>query len=355
MRRKKTNIDTRVFERFEEICRRYSVRSSEDNLNALLDVYQILIPNWKGDFNRFNRRLSQKNSTNNKVFDDFLRIQLPEDYSIENLKARRNEGGNSFIDIMQRGRIIHLSNKIAHQFDFIFESRLKEFMQTMCIPIHTPEEFYEIKRLIRQRYNARTKSGIKGAAEAILISQFGFEPEDFMEGKNLDTLDFKDLIKGYNDGMYIKDTEIENVDRLVHDQGRKDVSYGLKKVDDQNTLFVMDIQKFGQFSVHVKDPNLISQIRVRYRMPLYRRETSLLVDHMSDKAKEFLEAAKTDDSLDEERRIPRYVSDARKQRERLTEEIKFLDLTGAEKHELAVKGGLIRGNLEEIDNSKEER
>lgn len=344
-----------VFKRFEEVCKKYSASPSEDNLNALLEIYQALVPNWIESFNQFNRSLSERNSTKNRIFDDFLRVQLPDGYSIEDLKAPKNKDHNSFIDIMQRGRIIHLSNKIAHQFEFIFESRLKEFMQTNGITMDTPDEFYEIKRLIRQRYNPKTKFRTKATAESILISQFGFESEDFAEGKNLDILDFAELIRAYNDAMYIKDTEIESVDRLVHDYGRKDISYGLKKVDDDNILFVMDIQKFGQFAVHIKDPNLISQIRVKYRMPLYRRETRLLVDHMSDKAKEFLDDAKTDDSMDTERGIPKFISSSKKQRERLKAEIKFLDLTEAEKHEIAVKGGLIRRDLEEIDGSQDER
>lgn len=355
MRKEKTKIDNEVFKDFKKIFKEYSTNPSEENLNRLLEIYQRLIPNWVEDFNRFNRKLSEKNSTKNKIFDDFLRIQLPEGYSIEDLKAPPNRDHNSFVDIMQRGRIIHLSNKIAHQFDFIFESRLKEYMQKNGIRMDTPDEFYEIKSKIRQIYNARTRKQIKGKAEAILISQFGFEIEDFAEGKNLSALGFEELIEAYNDAMYIKDTEIESVDRLVHDHGRQDISYGLMKVDEDNILFVMDVQKFGQFAVHIKDPNLISQIRVKYRMPLYRKETQILVDHLSDKAKEFIADAKTDDSMDEERRIPRFISNAKKQRARLKEEIRYLDLTRAEKHELAVKGGLIRKDLEDIDKLRDER
>lgn len=114
----------------------------------------------------------------------------------------------------------------------------------------------------------------------------------------------------------------------------------------------MDIQRFGQFSVHIKDKELISQIRTEYKMPLYNRETNMLVDRISDKAKEFFGDARNDYSLDKERRIPRFISEKRKKRARLKEEIKYLDLKPEKKHELAVKGGLIKRELEEIYESE---
>jgi len=49
------------------------------------------------------------------------------------------------------------------------------------------------------------------------------------------------------------------------------------------------------------------------------------------------------------------MSEMQKQRVRLLEELKFLDLTKAEKHELGVKGGLTRKELQELDDAKEER
>lgn len=155
--------------------------------------------------------------------------------------------------------------------------------------------------------------------------------------------------------MYMKALEIENVNKLAHDYDLDDVSYGVKKVDEDNILFVMDVQGFGQFSVHMKEPNLIAQIKNKYRMPIYRRKTEMLVNHMSEDAKEFVQECREDDSMDEERNIPKFASETRKQRARLLEEIKFLDLTKAEKHELAVKGGLMKKELEELDFTEEER
>lgn len=354
MERKIEKVDKRIFEAFRKILEEYTIKDSEDNLNDLLEVYQALVPNWVNDFNRLSNDLTARTGTKSKIFQDFLKLQLPRGYNIQNLKAPKNEKHDLLVDIMQRGRIIHLSNKIAHQFDYIFETQLRIYMAQNGISTYTPEEFYEVKRLIRQVYSERTRPQIKERAIATLLQQYHFEKEDFVQGKNLDVLDFRELIQAYNDGMYIKDEEIESVDRLAHNYDKQEVSYGIKRIDNSNTLFVMDVQGFGQFSVHMKDPSLIAQIKRKYKMPLYRTETAILVDHMSDTARDFIEEAQADDSMDEERRIPQFVSERKKRRIRLKEEIKYLDLTPAEKHELGVKSGLIRRDLEDIDRDSEE-
>lgn len=356
MRKEVKKLDSRVFKEFNSICEKYIINTSEDNLNSLLDIYQKLNPNWVDSLNKLNKRLSEESNIQDRMFDDFLKVELPEGYTVKDLKAPKNKNQDPLTDIMQRGRIIHLSNKIAHQFEFIFESRLKEYMAKNGISCNTKAEFCEVKRLIRKIYAPETKTKVKENAKCILDMDYGFESTDFEEAKNLDNLNFPALIKAYNDGMYLKAMEIENVNKLIHHHGKEEeVSYGLRKDCEENMLFVMDIQGFGQFSVHVKDPRLVAQIKTKYKMPLYKRETLMLVDHMSSTAEEFMEEAKTDDSMDEERDIPKYVSEERKQRARLLEEIKFLDLNRAEKHELAVKGGLLRRELEELDNAEEER
>jgi len=256
---------------------------------------------------------------------------------------------------MNRGRIIHLSNKIAHQFEYIMDSKLKEYMTRNGIEAATKEEFRQIKSLIRKIYREGSKDTVKQKAKETLKQDYHFTEEDFEKGRNLDSRNLPELVKVYNDGMYIKALEIENVNRLAHDYDRDDISYGVKKIDEDNILFVMDVRGYGQFSVHMKDPNLIAQIKTKYTMPIYRRKTEMLVNYVSKQAKEFIEESKQDDSMDEERNIPKHASEIRKKRARLLEELKFLDLTKAEKHELGVKGGLNRKELQELDNAEEER
>lgn len=62
---------------------------------------------------------------------------------------------------MNRGRIIHLSNKIAHQFEYIMDSKLKEYMTRNGIEAATKEEFRQIKSLIRKIYREGSKDTVK--------------------------------------------------------------------------------------------------------------------------------------------------------------------------------------------------
>lgn len=344
-----------IIEEFEAIYEDYSIHSSEENLNGLLDVFQKLKPNWVEEFNKLNQILLDEKNIEDKTFDSFLTIKLPKAYTIDRLKVPKNEKNSVVVDIMQRGRIIHLVNKIAHHFEDVFDNRIMEYMIKNSIPCETREEFYDVKRQIRQIYNPNTKSRIKEIAKSNLILYYGFEEKDFESGKNLETLNLTKLAKAHNDGMYIKDLEIENVNRLVQDYDRDDISYGVKKDNEDNYLFVMDVRGYGQFSVHMKDPNLIAQIKKKYTMSMYKRKTTMLVNYVSKQAKEFIEESKKDDSMDEERNIPKHARKIRKQRARLLEELKFLDLTKAEKHELGVKGGLTRKELQELDDAEEER
>lgn len=344
-----------IIQEFEAICGDYSTHSSEQNLNALLDIFQKLKPDWVEKFNELDERLLDEKNIEDKTFDDFLTIKLPKTYTVDRLKAPKNEKNSVLVDIMQRGRIIHLVNKIAHHFEDVFDNRIMGYIVKNDIPCETREEFDEVKRKIRQIYNPNTKDRIKEIAKSNLILLYGFEGRDFERGKNLDVLNFPELVRAYNDGMYIKALEIENVNRLAHDYDREDISYGVKKFDEDNILFVMDVKGYGQFSVHMKDPDLIAQIKTKYTMPIYRRKTAMLVNYVSKQAKEFIEESKKDDSMDEERNIPKHANEIRKRRARLLEELKFLDLTKAEKHELGVKGGLTRKELQELDDAKEER
>lgn len=355
MRREGKKLGTSVLKEFDAICKNYTIRSSEDNLNSLLDVFQRLKPNWVEQFNDLNQRLLDENKIEDKVFDDFLTAELPKDYTVKDLKVPKNKDEDPFVDIMQRGRIIHVANKIAHHFEDVFHHRLNEYIIKNNISCETREEQYEVRKLVKKVYNPATNERVKELAKSTLMMLYGFEEQDFEKGKNLDVLNLSNLIQAYNDGMYMKALEIENVNKLAHDYDLDDLSYGVKKVDEDNILFVMDVQGFGQFSVHMKDPNLIAQIKNKYRMPIYRRKTEMLVNHMSEDAKEFVQECREDDSMDEERNIPKFASETRKQRARLLEEIKFLDLTKAEKHELAVKGGLMKKELEELDFTEEER
>lgn len=343
---------SKLLSRFNDIVEnRYLLNSSEGNLNELLDFYEELVPDWVQQFNRFNRDLSRRNSTKNQIFDEFLKVQLPEGYSVKDLKAPENKDKNPFKDIMNRGRIIHLSNKIAHQFDYMFRQEISDFLAKNRMRPSTPEEFDQIIMLMRRVYSPTIPTAKKAFAKEQLLT-YGFERDDFEPNSYLNKQNLSGLVRGFSDAMFIKDTEIENVNELVQVHGRRDVSYGVKSDERDNALFVMDVQKFGQFSVHIKNPDLIAKIKQKYEMPIYRRETSVLVDYMSDAAKKFVKDSQEDSSMDRERRIPPKLGYSAKQRRRLVAEINFLDIPAAEKHEIGVKAGLIDSNLKRLETDE---
>lgn len=264
------------------------------------------------------------------------------------------QSGSIYIDIMNRGRIIHLANKIAHQFEYIMDSRLKEYMTRNDIQVETKEQFRQIKSLMKKVYRKDTKDSVKQMAKETLKQEHHFAEEDFEAGKNLDTLMLPELIKAYHNGMYLKALEIGQVDRLAKKHNRQDISYGLRRESDDDILFVMDVSKFGQFSVHVKDPALVAQIRRTYEMPIYRTKTAMLVNHLPNKTKQFIQDSIEDDSLDEERGIAENATEPQKRQARLVAEINELRLPKGAKHDIAVKAGLRKRNLERIDQMKDE-
>lgn len=357
----KKNIDE-VLKRFNSsIDKEYMLNTSDQNLNNLLNFYKELVPDWKSKYNQFNKRI---NTSEERGFDELLGAQLPpKRYTIDNLKVSpdNNEGKNSreilIEDIMQRGRIIHLSNKIAHEFEHIFKSRLREYIKINEIKIpNSRGSFKKILSLMRKVYSPTLDDDKKDIAKQELKA-FGFRDEDFEEGK-LDKCNFEKLILGFNNAMKIKDMEIENVHLLARENKVKEISYGYKEdgTERNGSLFVMDVLNFGQFSVHVKSIDLIEQLKTSpYQMPVYSLETDMLVDHQSKEAREFYDNAISNEEFDEQIGINDKTLEVDKERRRLVEHIKQLDMPKGRKHELGVRYGLGRKQLKRIEAEGEDR
>lgn len=353
----------RILKRFNNnIDEEYMLNTSEQNLNNLLSFYRELVPDWKRKYNKFNKRI---NTSEDNIFDELLGAQLPSKiYTIEDLKVNSddNKGRNSreilVNDIMQRGRIVHLSNKIAHEFEHFFRATLKEYMRTNEIKIpNYKKNFQNVLGLMRKAYSPTLSEDKKDIAKQEL-KRFGFKDEDFEFGKKLDECNFEQLILGFNNAMKIKDMEIENIHLLAKQNRVKEISYGYK--EDQTgrnrSLFVMDISNFGQFSVHVKSMDLIEQLKeTPYQMPIYSVETDILVNYKSKRAREFYESAINNQEFDERLGINEKTPDKDKEKRRLVEHIKQLDMAKGKKHELGVRYGLTRKQLKRIEAEGEDR
>lgn len=352
-----------ILKRFNNnIDKEYMSNTSDQNLNNLLNFYKELVPDWKKKYNKFNKRI---NTSEERGFDDLLGAQLPAKvYTIDDLKVKpdNSNGKNSrellIDDIMQRGRIIHLSNKIAHEFEHLFRATLKEYIRVNKIKIPNQRgNFKNVLGLMRKAYSPTLDEEKKELAKQEL-KRFGFRDEDFEKNTNLDECNFEQLILGFNNAMKIKDMEIENVHLLARENKIKEISYGYKTdgTERSGSLFVMDILKFGQFSVHVKSLDLIEQLKTSpYQMPIYSMETDLLVDHQSEQAREFYNNAIDNQEFDEQLGITDKTLQKDKERRRLVEQIKQLDMPKGRKHELAVRYGLTRKQLKRIEAEGEDR
>lgn len=352
-----------ILKRFNNnIDKEYMLNTSEQNLNNLLSFYKELVPDWKKRYNKFNKRI---NTSEESGFDDLLGAQLPaKKYTIDDLKVSpdNSEGKNSreilIDDIMQRGRIIHLSNKIAHEFEHIFRATLKEYIRVNKIKIpNYNRNFKNVLGLMRKAYSPTLADDKKDVAKQEL-KRFGFRNEDFERGKNLDECNFEQLILGFGNAMKIKDMEIENVHLLVRENKVKEISYGYKedRTGKNGSLFVMDILNFGQFSVHVKSIDLIDQLKSSpYQMPIYSIETDMLVDYQSKEARRFYDNAISNQEFDTQLGINSKTIDKEKERRRLLEHIKQLDMPKGRKHELGVRYGLTRKQLKRIEAEGEDR
>lgn len=343
------------------IDQEYMLNTPDQNLNNLLEFYKEIVPDWKQKYNKFNKRI---NTSEDKIFDELLGAQLPRNTSIDSLKITPDskEGKNSreiLIDsIMQRGRIVHLSNKIGHEFEHLFRATLKEYIRINEIKLpNYKRNFNKVLSLMRKAYSPTLDASKKAVAKEEL-KNFGFRDEDFEKGTHLDECNFESLIIGFNNSMKIKDMEIENIHLMIRENKVKEISYGYKEdtTARRGSLFVMDVMNFGQFSVHIKSTDLIEQLKSSpYQMPVYSIETDLLVDYKSEAANEFYEHAISNDEFDKRLGITDKTIDKEKERRRLIEQIRELDMPKGRKHELGVRYGLGRKQLKRIEAEGEDR
>lgn len=104
------------------------------------------------------------------------------------------------------------------------------------------------------------------------------------------------------------------------------------KTGQEESLFVIDVPCFGQMSVHVFSEKLMTQLSgYEYKYPIYQTENVLLIDRVSNYQENFL----------------------RKSNPELIKELKEMK-TREEAHEIAVKAGFDKSELEEIHRTKDE-
>lgn len=107
----------------------YSLNSSKDILNELLEIYQIINPDWTKEYNRREDEKLQYRNTKSSVLDNLILNKLPEGFETSKLKSKRKIAkGDEPIDPIELGRIIHIANKISHTYEQKINSIITEYI-----------------------------------------------------------------------------------------------------------------------------------------------------------------------------------------------------------------------------------
>lgn len=107
----------------------YSLNSSKDTLNELLEIYQIINPDWTKEYNRREDEKLQYRNTKSSVLNNLILNKLPEGFDTSKLKSKRKIGKDDEpIDPIELGRIIHIANKISHTYEQKINSIITEYI-----------------------------------------------------------------------------------------------------------------------------------------------------------------------------------------------------------------------------------
>lgn len=118
-----------AIERVIRVQEGYSLNSSKDTLNELLEIYQEINPNWQKEYNRREEEKLQYRNTNSSVFDGLILNKLPSNFDTSKIKSKRKIGKDDEpIDPIELGRIIHIANKISHTYELEINNIITEYI-----------------------------------------------------------------------------------------------------------------------------------------------------------------------------------------------------------------------------------
>lgn len=340
----------------------YSSNTNGKNLNYLLEFYQDLNPYWVQDYNRMIDRVRREKTTGSRVNDEIVYMNLPPKYSVRDLKVEETGKDRDLYDeIMLKGRIIQLSNKIAHIFDHEIHDIVDEYLKKYELR-YNEETRNKIYNLVSDAFDPKSTEEQRMYASNALV---GYDVMvDWIKDERLPM-----LIEARDHAYSIKDQEICNVHKQAEEWKNvrkrgdvRQVSYGRKLDENGKSLFVMDIDNFGQFSVHMPKHSMTGHIKRRYPMPNYQRNTVVLNDYRNPAFTAFLSDAIEDDEWDEEISNGRRYSEKTLKSLRLVKAIKDIisysegevGISKEQAHELAVKSGLSLRDQKDIDDSEPE-
>lgn len=118
-----------AIDKLNKVHENYSVNSSKDTLNELLEIYQEINPDWIKEYNRREEEKLKYRKTQSSVLDKLILNKLPNNFDVSKIKSKRKIGKNDEqIDPIELGRIIHISNKIAHTYESAINNIINEYV-----------------------------------------------------------------------------------------------------------------------------------------------------------------------------------------------------------------------------------
>lgn len=253
----------------------YLIMDESEKLDLLLEMFKQFKSDYIDNYNKMEEKKSER-----------VQISIPRGYDLKDLiKSVDGE------IILQKALEIYYSNKVAHYAEYWQKDFLRQFLKKY----QNPENLFDIiindSRLfgiinnslfrIFDEYNQDNTREIKYHKD--ILKRYGIgERELRILGKSIPS-----LVNIYRDAMCIKDAELHEIVSLLEED--KLSSYGMithteveSGKEKERNLFVLDVPFFGQMSVHIKSPELISQLgKHKYPYPVYQRESILLTDRLT--------------------------------------------------------------------------
>ena len=326
MRMEKTSRAVDFFRKqgYKFELKNYKMLDNMDRLNLIAGTLERIFPGYRIDFRKFEEKKPEAKQ-----------IELDYDFDLHEImeSAEGIPSTEKALEIFYSNRIAHTCRDVQKQMlsDMFTEKNRENAGYKSLIYHFDGKEIDQIAKSAHRYFIAESNMNTKAAN--IAQRQLAKNGITIDEIEILRKRGYDALAKGYVDCMAIKDEAIAKSIKILKED--KTQSFGLAKVKNgkrEENVFVIDVPCFGQMSVHIYDEKLITLLSDNeYRYPICNADNVLLID----KTSEYQESFMLQDT-------PELIESLRKLKSR------------REAHELAVKAGLQKDELEMLYKTNDE-
>lgn len=254
----------------------YKILNNEERLDFIATTIEEIYPGYRVDY----RKIEEKK-------DKDKQIELESDFKLQDVMDTAKG-----VPTVEKALEIFYSNHIAHTCRDAQKKMLADLLDDLKDTYKgfssldykfTPKELNQTAQTLHRYFMAeRTKNN---QAKKIAKAQLGRKLIGDEEIEELRKRGFDVLTEGYVDCMSIKDAAIAESIKLFKEDETQ--SFGLSRQENKKTgkiedFFVIDVQGYGQMSVHIYDPELISSLSEHeYTYPIYQIDNVLLFERTS--------------------------------------------------------------------------